>query len=72
MVINTVMGNLKRYILGIHHAVRAHRVARYLSAFAQRFNNCYNLKDDFSNALTTVINQKPYTLFEFKLELSLE
>ena len=34
MVINTVMGNLKRYILGIHHAVRAHRVARYLSAFA--------------------------------------
>ena len=70
MAINTVMGNLKRYILGIHHAVRAHRVARYLSAFAWRFNNRYNLKDAFSNALTTVINQKPHTLFEFKMELS--
>ena len=29
MAINTIMGNLKRYLLGVHHAVRAHRVARY-------------------------------------------
>ncbi len=34
MAINTIMGNLKLYILDIHHAVKAHRVTRYLSAFA--------------------------------------
>lgn len=70
MAINTIMGNLKRYLLGIHHAVRAHRVARYLSAFAWRFNNRYHLKSAFDNALTTILNQKPFTFLDFKLELS--
>ena len=69
-VMTPIFNKLKCYILNIHHAVRAHRVARYLSAFAWRFNNRYNLKNAFSNALTTVINQKPHTLFEFKMELS--
>ena len=55
---------------GIHHTFTAHRVAIHPSTFAWLFNNHYNLKDNFSNALTTVINQKPHTLFEFKMELS--
>lgn len=59
MAINTIMGNLKRYLLGVHHAVRAHRVARCLSAFVRRFNNRYHLESAFDNALTTIFNQKP-------------
>ena len=42
---------------GIHHTVTAHRVARHPSTFAWLFNNHYNLKDTFSNALTTVMNK---------------
>ena len=30
----------------------------------------YNLKDAFSNTLANLINQKPHTLFELKMELS--
>ena len=37
--INTVMGNLKRYRLGIHHAIRQKSLKRYLAAFSWRFNH---------------------------------
>ena len=69
LAINTIMGNLKRYLLGIHHAVRAHRVARYLSSFAWRFNRRYNLKHAFYEAISTVFDQPPYTATDFLHEL---
>ena len=69
LALNTIMGNLKRYLLGIHHAVRGHRVARYLSSFAWRFNHRYDLKQGFHTALTTVIKQRPYTAQDFLDEL---
>ena len=40
--INTIIGNLKRYLLGIHHAIRVDNLARYLAAFAWRFNYRYD------------------------------
>ena len=41
------MGNLKRYLLGIHHAIMVDNLARYLAAFAWRFNHQYDLKQAF-------------------------
>lgn len=32
--INTIMGNLKRYLLGIHHAIWVDNIIRYLAAFS--------------------------------------
>ena len=69
LCINTLMGNLKRYILGIHHAIRAHRIARYLAAFAWRFNHRYDLKHAFNQALSNVFKQSPFTLRNFRDEL---
>ena len=37
------MGNLKRYLLGIYHAVGVDKLARYLTAFAWRLNHWYDL-----------------------------
>ena len=42
--INTIMGHLKRYLLGIHHTVRVDNLIRYLAAFIWRFNHRYDLK----------------------------
>ena len=41
--INTVMGNLKRYMLGIHHDIRQKSLKRYLAAFSWRFNHRFDL-----------------------------
>ena len=38
------MRNLKRYLLGMHHVVRADNLARYLAAFAWHFNHQCDLK----------------------------
>ena len=38
------MGNLKRYLLGIYHAIRVNNLGRYLVAFSWRFNHRYDLK----------------------------
>ena len=59
--INTIMGNLKRYLLGIHHAVRRVSCARYLDAFAWRFNHRYDLKAAFSAGLGAIMNGAPST-----------
>ena len=42
--INTVMGNLKRYMLGIHHTIRQRSLKRYLTAFSWGFNHRFDLK----------------------------
>ena len=42
--INTIMGNLKWYLIGIHHAIRTGNIVRYLATFAWRFNHRYDLK----------------------------
>ena len=69
-VMTPIFNKLKCYILGIHHTVRVHREAGYLSDSDCGFNIYCNLKNNFNNALTNVINQKPYTLFECNMELS--
>jgi hypothetical protein len=69
MMINTIMGNLKRYLLGMHHAIRAHRLGRYLSTFAWRFNHRYNLEHAFNDALLMVFNQPSYKRSDFQAEL---
>ncbi len=70
MMINTIMGNLKRYLLGMHHAVSAHRIGRYLSAFSWRFNYRCNLEHAFNDALLMVFNQSPYKRSDFQAEVN--
>ena len=60
--INTIMGNLKRYLLGIHHAIRVDNLARYLAAFAWRFNHRYDLKQAFRDGLNYIKATRPLTL----------
>ena len=60
--INTIMGNLKRYLLGIHHAIRVDNLARYLAAFAWRFNHRYDLKQAFQDGLNCIKATRPLTL----------
>ena len=60
--INTIMGNLKRYLLGIHHAIRVDNLARYLAAFAWRFNHRYDLKQAFQDGLNGIKATRPLTL----------
>ena len=50
--LNTIMGNLKRYLLGVHHAIEAGNIARYLAAFAWRLND----GDDFKQAFRVGVN----------------
>ena len=52
--INTIMGHLKRYLLGIHHAVRVDNLVRYLAAFTWRFNHRYDLKQTFQDGLNYI------------------
>ena len=40
--VNTVMAHVKRYLLGIHHAIWVDNLARYLAAFAWRFKRRYD------------------------------
>ena len=56
------MGNLKRYLLGIHHAVRVDNLARYLVAFAWRFNHRYDLKQAFQDGLNCIKATRLLTL----------
>lgn len=49
--INTIAGNLKSYLLGIHNAIGEDNLARYLAAFAWQFNHRYNLKKAFQDRL---------------------
>ena len=60
--INTIMGNLKRYLLGIHHAIRVDNLARYLAEFAWRFNHRYDLKQAFQDGLNCIKATRPLTL----------
>ena len=53
-VINTIMGDLKRYLLGNHHAIRVDSLGRYLAAFAGRFNHRYDLKQAFQDGLNCI------------------
>ena len=52
-VINIIMGNVKRYLLGIHHAI---------TAFAWRFNHRYDLKQAFQDGLNCIKATRPLTL----------
>ena len=70
MMMNTVMGNLKRYLLGIHHALSPQRLQRYLSAFSWRFNQRYDLEQAFKNAIVAVFYSKPLTHQNLLHELS--
>ena len=67
--INTIMGNLKRYLLGIHHAVRKNFCARYLSAFAWRFNHRYHLREAFYAGLHTIMTSTPCTCKKLQVDL---
>ena len=67
--INTIMGNLKRYLLGIHHAVRKESCARYLSAFAWRFNHRYGLQAAFYDGLGAIMNGIPCTREKLRVNL---
>ena len=60
--INTIMGNLKRYLLGIHHAIRVDNLAHYLAAFAWRFNHRYDLKQVFQDGFSCIKATRPLTL----------
>ena len=60
--INTIMGNLRRYLLGIHHVIRVDNLARYLAAFAWRFKHQYNLKQAFQDGLNCIKVTRPLTL----------
>ena len=60
--INTIMGHLRRYLLGVHHAVRAVNIARYLAAFAWRFNHRYDLKHAFKAGVNCIRTTQPLTL----------
>ena len=53
--INTVMGNLKRYILGIHHAIQQNSLKRYLAAFSWCFNHRFDLKKTYNTALEVMV-----------------
>ena len=64
--INTVMGNLKRYMLGIHHAIRPRSLKRYLAAFAWRFNHRFDLKKSFDTALEIMVQATPCTAFSLQ------
>ena len=56
------MGNLKCYLLGMHHAIRVDNLARYLAAFAWRFNHRYDLKQAFRDGLNYIKATRPLTL----------
>ena len=56
------MGNLKRYLLGIHHAIRVDNITRYLAAFAWRFNHRYDLKQVFQDGFSCIKATRPLTL----------
>ena len=60
--INTIMGHLKRYLLGIHHTVRVDNLIRYLAAFIWRFNHRYDLKQAFRDGLNCIKATRPLTL----------
>ena len=53
------MRNLKRYLSGIHHAIR---VARYLTAFAWRFNHRYDLKQALKVGVNCIKTKQPLIL----------
>ena len=59
--INTMMGNLKRYVLGIHHAIRPRSLKRYLAAFSWRFNHRFDLKKSFDAAVAVMVQATPCT-----------
>ena len=60
--INTIIGNLKPYLVGIHHAILVDNLARYLAAFTERFNHQHDLKQAFRDRLNVMTATRPLTL----------
>ena len=65
--INTVMGNLKRYMLSIHHAIRQRSLKRYLADFSWRFNHQFDLKNPIILRLRSWYRPHLAPLFLFKM-----
>ena len=65
--INTIMGNLKRYLLGIHHAIRVGNLAGCLALFPWLFNHRHDLKQAFQDGLNCIKATQPQTLKSLRL-----
>ena len=58
--VNTVLGNLKTSLSGCYHAFAYRKyAARYLGAFAYRFNRRFNLKTLHQRLLVAAVHCAP-------------
>ena len=57
--VNTILGNVKRFLHGTYHAISKKHLPRYLSEFCYRFNRRFYLKNMLDALLKAAVNSKP-------------
>lgn len=64
--VNTITGNLKRFLLSTHHGVHRKYRKAYLAEFAYRFNRRHWPNQEFDRLLYACVMAKPVMLRELK------
>lgn len=57
--INTILGNVKRFLHGTYHAISSKHLPRYLAEFCYRFNRRFHLEYMPAALIRAAVNSKP-------------